>query len=265
MDTAFLLLYVDDIVLTASSAVVLERVVTHLTGEFVMKDLGGLHFFLGIRVTRMVAGFFLYQQQYTEELLNRAGMDTCRPLPMPIGTKAKLPAADGPHVDDPSAYRSIACGLQYLTIPCLELAYAIQRVCSHMHDPHECHLAMVKRDMWYVRGMASLGLHLRASTMLDVRAFTGTDWAGCLDTRRSMCGFLVYLGDALVSWSSKRQAMAMLVFCDNVSAIYHSANPVHHRRTKHVELDIHFVHERVALGQFHVLHIPNQQQLADIS
>ena len=136
--------------------------------------------------------------------------------------------------------------------------------------------------------------------MLDVRAFTDADWAGCPDTRRSTSGFCVFLGDALISWSSKRQATvsrssaeaeyrgvanavaeciwlrqllgelstpvtkAALVYCDNVSAVYLSANPVHHRRTKHVELDIHFVRARVALGEFRVLHIPTRQQLADI-
>ena len=99
---------------------------------------------------------------------------------------------------------------------------------------------------------------------------------------------LHYLGDALVSWSSKQQATVsrssaeaeyrgvanavaeciwlrqLLVFCDNVSSVYLSANPVHHRCTKHVELDIHFVRERVALGDFRVLHIPTKQQLADV-
>ena len=169
-----------------------------------------------------------------------------------------------------------------------------------MHDPRECHLALVKRVLRYVKSTCALGLHLRASATLDVRALTDADWVGCPDTRRSTSGFCVFLGDALVSWSSKRQAIvsrssaeaeyrgvanavaeciwlrqllgelsalvtkATLVYCDNVSAVYLSANPVHHRRTKHVELDIHFVRERVALGHFRVLHIPTRQQLADI-
>jgi hypothetical protein len=169
-----------------------------------------------------------------------------------------------------------------------------------MHDPRECHLNLAKRVLRYVRGTVHLGLHLRASPTLDLRAFTDADWAGCPDTRRSTSGYCIYLGDALVSWSSKRQAIvsrssteaeyraianaiaecvwlrqllgellcpvskATLVYCDNISAVYLSANPIHHRRTKHVELDIHFVHERVALGQFRVLHVPTRQQLADV-
>ena len=144
MDTLFLLLYVDGIVLTNSSAAVLKRVDTQLTGEFAMKDMGDLHFSLGIRVTLTADGFFLCQQQYAEELLDRADMDNCRPSPMPIDTKAKLLAADGPHVDDPSVYRSIISGLQYLAITRVELTYTVQQVCLHMHDPRKCHLVLVK-------------------------------------------------------------------------------------------------------------------------
>jgi hypothetical protein len=59
-------------------------------------------------------------------------------------------------------------------------------------------------------------------------------------------------------------AKATVVYCDNVSAVYLSANPVHHRRTKHIELDIHFVREQVALGHIRVLHVPTSQQFADI-
>jgi len=134
----------------------------------------------------------------------------------------------------------------------------------------------------------------------QLTAYSDADWAGCPDTRRSTSGFYVYLGDNLVSWSSKRQTtvsrsnaeaeyravahvvaeccwlrqllqelhisipLATVVYCDNVSAVYMAANPVHHRRTKHIEIDIHFVREKVALGQFRVLHVPSAHQFADI-
>lgn len=133
-------------------------------------------------------------------------MDNCKPSPTPVDTKAKLPTADGPRVSDLTQYRSLAGALQYLKITRPELSYAVQQVCLHMHDPRECHLALLKRVLRYVRGTVSLGLHLRASAALDLHAYTDADLAGCPDTRRSTSSFCVFLDDALISWSSKRQA-----------------------------------------------------------
>ena len=76
-----------------------------------------------------------------------------------------------------------------------------------MHDPRECHDPLIKRALRYVRGVTHHGLWLSASSSLSLRAYTDADWAGCPDTRRSTSGFYVYLGDSLVSWSSKRQAI----------------------------------------------------------
>ena len=152
----------------------------------------------------------------------------------------------------------------------------------------------------YVSGTAGYGLHLQRSPSLDLVVYSDAEWAGFPDTRRSTSGYAVYLGDNLVSWSTKRQPTvsrssaeaeyrgvanavaescwlhqllgelhviipkATVVYCDNISAVYMAANPVHHRRTKHIELDIHFVREKVALGQLRVLHVPTSQQYADI-
>nr|XP_020167903.1 uncharacterized mitochondrial protein AtMg00810-like [Aegilops tauschii subsp. strangulata] len=86
-----------------------------------------------------------------------------------------------------------------------DLAYTVQQACLHMHDPREQHLALVKCILRYIRGSSTHGLHLRRSTPLDLVAYSDADWAGCLDTRRSTSGYAMFLGDALVSWSSKRQ------------------------------------------------------------
>jgi hypothetical protein len=159
---------------------------------------------------------------------------------------------------------------------------------------------MIKRILRYVKSTLSSGLHISAGSIQTLTAYSDADWAGCPDSRRSTSGFCVYLGDNLVSWSSKRQAtvscssaeaeyrvvahvvaeccwlrqlfqelhiqlpQATVVFCDNVSAIYMTANPVHHKRTKHIEIDIHFVREKVALGEIRVLHVPSSHQFADI-
>ncbi|KAK1682669.1 hypothetical protein QYE76_043517 [Lolium multiflorum] len=124
-----------------------------------------------------------------------------------------------------------------------------------MHAPRDAHWAAVKQILRYVCGTMGYGfsLHASPSTSTDLFAYSDADWAGCPDTRRSTSGYCVYLGSSLVSWSSKRQptvsrCRATVVFCDNVSAVYLSANPVLHRRTKHIELDIHFVLPKVPLA-----------------
>jgi hypothetical protein len=272
--TAYILLYVDDIVLSASSSTLLHEIIAQLKTEFAMKDMGPLHFFLGIHVRRTPRGFFLSQGQYAEEILQRAGMANCAPISTPVDTSSKVAADAGKPVADPSEYRSLAGALQYLTMTRPDLAYAVQQICLHMHDPRDGHLAIVKRILRYVRGTTTSGLLLAAASSTDIVAYSDADWAGCPDTRRSTSGYCVYLGGALISWSSKRQATvsrssaeaeyravanavadcvwlrqllgelgcsipkATVVFCDNVSAVYMSTNPVHHRRTKHIELDI---------------------------
>jgi hypothetical protein len=169
-----------------------------------------------------------------------------------------------------------------------------------MHDPWEPHLALIKRVLRYVKGTLDIGLHIGTSSPTLITTYSDADWAGCPDSRRSTSGFCVYLGDNLVSWSSKRQTTvsrssaeaeyravahavaeccwfrqllpelhlsipsATVVYCDNVSAVYMTSNPVHHRRTKHIEIDIHFVREKVSLGQVRVLHVPSSHQFADI-
>ena len=299
-DVAYLLLYVDDIILTASSTRLLHRIIELLHSEFAMTDLGDLHHFLGISVTRSSDGLFLSQHQYAADLLQRAGMAECHSTATPIGTHAKLSATDGTPVADATQYRSLAGALQYLTLTRPDLAYAVQQVCLFMHDPREPHLAMLKRVLRYVKGTLSTGLHIGTGSITSLTAYSDADWAGCPDSRRSTSGYCVFLGDNLVSWSSKRQttvsrssaeaeyravahavaetcwlrqllqelhapiSSATIVYCDNVSAVYMTANPVHHRRTKHIEIDIHFVREKVALGQVRVLHVPSSHQFADI-
>jgi hypothetical protein len=188
----------------------------------------------------------------------------------------------------------------HLTFTRPDIAYAVQQVCLHMHDLREQHLAAIKRILRYVKGTLSHGLQLYSSSPASMVTYTDADWAGCPDTRRSMLGFCVYLDDNLVSWSSKRQHTvsrssveaeyrvvanvvveatwihqllhelhrpsppATVVFCDNVSVIYMSRNPVKHQCTKHIEIDLDFVHDRVAMGQVRVLHVPSSRQFADI-
>ncbi|GJV59700.1 ribonuclease H-like domain-containing protein [Tanacetum coccineum] len=233
------------------------------------------------------------------EILDRAHMVNCNPSRTPIDTESKL-GSDGDLVSDPTLYQSIAGSLQYLTFTRPDNSYVVQQVCLHMHDAREPQFSALKRILWYVRGTLDYGLQLFSSSTTDLVAYSDADWASCPTTRHSTSGYCVFLGNNLLSWSSKRQptlshssaeaeycgvtnavaktcwlrnllrelhtplSSTTLVYCDNVSAFYLSCNLVQHQRTKHIEIDIHFVRDLVAAGQVRVLHVPSRYQFADI-
>ncbi|XP_021317764.1 uncharacterized protein LOC110435969 [Sorghum bicolor] len=155
-----------------------------------------------------VCFLFLSQRQYAVELLQRAGMSECHPTTTPVDSKSKLSAADGPPIDDPAFYRSLAGALQYLTLTRPDLAYAVQQICLFMHDPREPHLALVKRILRYVKGTLPQGLHI--GTGCSLTAYSDADWAGCPDSRRSTSGYCVFLGDTLVSWLQQKALLKLM-------------------------------------------------------
>jgi hypothetical protein len=95
--------------------------------------------------------------------------------------------------------------LQYLTLTRPDLAYVVQQVCLFMHDPREPHLALIKRILRYVNDTLSASLHIGTGPVDKLIAYSDADWVGCPDSHRSTSGFCVFLGDNLISWSSKRQ------------------------------------------------------------
>ena len=169
-----------------------------------------------------------------------------------------------------------------------------------MHDPRVEHMTALHRILRYVKGTLDHGLQLYKSSISSLLSCTDADWGGCPDTRRSTSGCCVFLGVNLISWFAKHQptiskssaeaeyrgvanvvsetcwlrnllfelhfliSTATFVYCENVSAVYLSDNPVHHQGTKHIEMDIHFVRKKVQRGVFRVLHVPSRYQIVDI-
>ncbi|KAD3641347.1 hypothetical protein E3N88_30571 [Mikania micrantha] len=265
-DTAYLLLYVDDIILVTSSETLRHHLMSQLADEFAMKDLGPLSYFLGVSVQKYSDDLFLSQQKYALEIINQAGMSSCKPAATPVDTNGKLSAAAGDPVPDPTFYRSLAGALQYLTFTRPDITYAIQQICMHMHDPRSTHFNALNRIIRYIQGTSHYGLHMTNSSAFSLLAYIDADWAGCPDTRRSTSANVV----AEICWIRNlllelhHASRTSLVYCDNVSAICLSGNPVQHQRTKHIEMDIHFVREKVQRGLVRVLHVSSRFQIAYI-
>ncbi|GJR76677.1 ribonuclease H-like domain-containing protein, partial [Tanacetum coccineum] len=204
LDIAYLLLYVDDIILTASSIALLQRIIALLHNEFTMTDLGSLNYFFDISAQRSTSGMFLSQSKFAEEILERAHMQNYNPCKTLVDTESKL-GLDGDPVSDPTLYRNLAGALQYLTFTRLDLSYAVQQVCLYMHDPRDPYFTALKRILRYVCGTLDYGLQLHVSSTTHLTAYTDADWVGCPVTCRSTSGYYVFLGDNLLSWSVKRQ------------------------------------------------------------
>ncbi|GKB57549.1 ribonuclease H-like domain-containing protein [Tanacetum coccineum] len=234
----------------ATCIALLQRIIAFLHSEFAITDLGSLNYFLGISAQRSASGMFLSQSKFVEEIIEQAHMHNCNPCRTPVDTESNL-GSDGDPISNPTLYHSLVGALQYLTFKRSDLSYVVQQ-------------------------------------------------AGCPITRQSTSGYYVFLGDNLLSWYAKRHVTlsrysaqaeywgvanviaeiawicnllrelhtplftTTLVYCDNVSAVYMSANSVQHQRTKHNEIDIHFVCDFVASGQVRVLHVPLRFKYADI-
>ncbi|PKI55365.1 hypothetical protein CRG98_024216 [Punica granatum] len=180
-----------------------------------------------------------------------------------------------PTQNDPSLYKSVVGSLQYLSLTRLDIAYAVNQ------------------------GTITYGLHIRPGPISSIHGFSDADWAGNPDDRRSVGGFIIFLGSNPVSYSSKKhrivaqssteseykslanataeilwlqsllqelgvsQCHPPTLWCDNIFAIYLMANPIFHARTKHIEIDYHFVRERFMRKQLSVCFINSDDQLAD--
>ena len=300
-DIIYLLVYVDDIIVVSSCDSAVDRLLHQLRDDFALKDLGPLHYFLGIEVSAVDGGLLLSQSKYACELLLKAGLRDCKSMATPLSASEKLSMYSGDPLDDDMSkrYRSIVGGLQYLTLTRPDIAFAVNKVCQYLHCPTSEHYSAVKRILRYISGTIDIGLKIVASKSQGISAFSDADWAGCSDDRKSTGGFAIFLGATLISWQAKKQATVSrssteaeykalanataeviwvqslldelgvvqsrppILWCDNIGATYLTTNPVFHARTKHIEVDYHFVCERVGQKLLDVRIIFTNDQVAD--
>lgn len=295
-----LIIYVDDMIVTGNDDVERKALQAHLSREFEMKDLGPLQYFLGIEVLRSKQGMFLSQRKYTLDLLTEVGMSGCKPCDTPAAEKVKLGIFPDQIPTDKERYQRLVGRLMYLAHTRPDLAYSLSVISQFMHSPSEEHMNAVIRILRYLKSSPGKGIMFTKGDTLSIEGYTDADWAGSITDRRSTAGYLTFVGGNLVTWRSKKQGVVarssaeaeyrgmakgicellwikrllrelripskfpMQLYCDNKAACDIAHNPVQHDRTKHVEVDKHFIKEKLEARIIEVLHVRSQDQLADI-
>ncbi|XP_059281244.1 uncharacterized mitochondrial protein AtMg00810-like [Lycium ferocissimum] len=171
-----------------------------------MKDLGPLHFFLGVEVRYFSGGIHLSQSKYAAELLSKTDMTCAKAINTPLEQKHGLQEATGELVDT-SLYRSIVGSLQYLTLTRPDITHAVNLASQFMQNPNSGHFQGVKRILRYIKGTIHHGLRIISQSPLRLYGYSDADSGGCTTTRRSTTGYSIYLGANCISWASKKQTI----------------------------------------------------------
>jgi hypothetical protein len=272
--------------------------------EFEMTDLGELSYFLGMEFTKTTRGCFLHQKKYVADILKRFHMSNCNPAITPMETGVKLSKNSEDELVDPTLYKQIIGSLRYLCNTRIDLCHSVGLLSRFMDQPRMCHLTAAKRVLRYVKGTNDHGIlfpnQKNNSKKLEAYVYSDSDWGGDMDDRKSTAGYLFMIGNAPISWCSKKQGIVALSSCeaeyvaasfaacqaywiemllselktveatkmrllvDNKSAIDMANNPVSHGRSKHIERRFHFLRDQVNKEKLELEYCNTEVQLADI-
>ncbi|RVW13792.1 Retrovirus-related Pol polyprotein from transposon RE1 [Vitis vinifera] len=296
--TILLLLYVDDMTITGDDLSGIQELKDFLNQQFEMKDLGHLSYFLGLEITHSTDGLYITQAKYASDLLSQAGLTDSKTVDTPVELNAHLTPSGGKPLSNPSLYRRLVGSLVYLTVTRPDISYDVHQVSQYLSAPRSTHYADVLRILRYLKGTLFHSLFYSAQSPLVLRAFSDADWAGDPTDRRSTTGYCFLLGSSLISWRSKKQtfvarssteaeyraladttsellwlrwllkdlgvstSFATPLYCD--SAIHIAHNDVFHERTKHIEIDCHFIRYHLIHGALKLFSVSSKDQLADI-
>ncbi|XP_031270987.1 uncharacterized protein LOC116129379 [Pistacia vera] len=206
----YFLVYVDDILVTGNDNDLITKVVQDLNSQFALKIMGLMHYFLGFEVKRNGSSLLLTQTKFAQELLEKARMEDCNPCLTPMAVGTKLNKDDRELFEQPTLYRSIIGGLQYLTLSRPDLAFTINKLSQLLQSPTLAHWTACKHVLQYVKGTLHHGLIFKRNSHFRLEAYADTNWASDINDRRSTSGYAIFLGDNLVQCSSKKQKVVSL-------------------------------------------------------
>jgi len=296
-------LYVDDLVLACSDRQLLDWLKEEFCKRFEMKDCGEVRVCLGLEIVRDTSKVTLHlsQQRYVDKVLERFDMTDAKPVVTPMHTQISAADIEGELVDS-TLYRSAVGSLMYLAVGTRpDIAFAVGRLAQHVEKPTKSLWVAVKRVLRYIAGTRSVGILYQGSISLTPIAYSDSDWGGCTLNRKSTSGYVFLMAGGAVSWKSKKQGcvaqssseaeyMALsaavkeaiwlsnlvgfssaatepspiLINVDNQGSIKMAKNDASGTRTKHIDIQYHFVRDSLAEGLFSIDYCPTSEMAADL-
>ena len=293
-------LYVDDLIFTGNSPSMFEKFKQDMAREFEMTDIGLMSYYLGIEVNQMDDEILISQGSYTREILKKFKMENCQAVSTPIECGTKLSKFEESEKVDPTYFKSLVGSLRYLTCTRPDILYSVGLVSRYMEAPTTTHMKAAKRILRYLKGTMDYGLLYHHSNEFKLVGYCDSDWDGDIDGRKSITGYVFFMGDTPFSWSSKKQPIVTLSTCeaeyvaacscvcqaiwlrrvleelnmsqnesteilvDNKSAIALAKNPVFHERSKHIDTKYHFIRECIERREVELNYVKSQDQISDI-
>ena len=301
---AIVAVYVDDLILITKSEDEMHDVKSKLATEFKMKDLGKLHYCLGITIEQDEdhKWLMIHQRHYIRSILEKYGMTDAKTVSTPADLSVKLEKIDSnSKAVDQTMYQSMVGSLLYAAIATRpDIAQAVGVVSKYNSNPTEAHLTAVKRVLRYLKGTMDLAIQYQPSEQPELVGYSDADWAGDLDDRHSTTGNIFMMTGGAISWLSKKQPIvplstaeaeyvalsaacqeavwlrrllsdihaapsgATILMEDNQGTIAIARNPIAHSRTKHIDIRYHYVREAIDNESVDVEFCPTTEMIADL-
>ncbi|GJT10384.1 retrovirus-related pol polyprotein from transposon TNT 1-94 [Tanacetum coccineum] len=258
-------IYVDDIIFASTDPRDYDCFSNEMSSKFQMSMMGQISFFLGLQISQNLRGIFINQSKYANKILKKFDLHKIDPVDTPMVEQTKLDEDLSRISVDQTQYRSMIGSLIYLTASRHDLVFAMCMCARYQSKPTKKHLEAVKQVFWYLQGTINMGLWYPRDTTMALTAYADADHAGCQDTRRSTSGSAQFLGDKLVSWSSKKQTSTSISSTEaEYIAMSGCCAQILWMRSKHIDIRHHFIREQVEKRVVELYFVRTEYQLADI-
>jgi len=262
-----------------------------------MSMMGELTYFLGLQVKQLKHGTFLSKSKYCFDLLKKFKIEYCTKAATPIATNCLMDANEAGQQVDSTEYRGLISSLLYLTASRPNIQFSVCLCARFQSNPKESHLKAAKRILKYLKGTSNVGLLYPNESNIVLSGFSYSNYVGCKLDRKNTSGTCHLLESNLISWNIKNQACVALstaeaeyiatgyacaqsiwlnhqlmdygvnlenvpLYCDNISAINLTKNPIQHSKTQHIEIRHHFIRDHIQKGEIEIKFVKNQ--LADL-